>query len=449
MRPSYKRDIEHNYMILESPIKVQGSEYQIRMLLLNQIPGLLPCNMRIMDGMSSFYYEITSRQPLTRIYEVSQMKREDIASLITGIRKGINGMKSYLLNPDHLVLEPDYIYMEPETREIWLCCLPFYEGQITEGFRILAEFVLKHLDHSDSEAVVWGYEIYSEASKENYSLDTILQSVYAREYAERKESVKDVQYKPEEEQPQENYQEEEQSILPVSDQENTQKMKRKINWVVPAASVLILAAAAGASMAVDLNLTQMGGVLFLVGGIAVYFMQIRGDKKTDKGKAATKEPYRKKGDKKKGRYEEGIYREHREEEDRIEDGSGSLIREDYMQGIVGTEEYGETELLYNQVTEGFAALISENPQKRESIVLRDQISSVGKLKGKNDIVIPLPEVSRIHARIERKEEGYYLTDSNSRNGTYVNGVRLEANETVKLKDGDMVGFASALFFFQE
>lgn len=50
MQVSYKRDMNHNYLILDPEEQIYGSEYQIRMLSMNDIRGLLKCNMKKMDG---------------------------------------------------------------------------------------------------------------------------------------------------------------------------------------------------------------------------------------------------------------------------------------------------------------------------------------------------------------------------------------------------------------
>ena len=49
MNPTFRRDTDHNYMILDAPQEVRGDEYQVRMLVLNRIPGILSCKMRKMD----------------------------------------------------------------------------------------------------------------------------------------------------------------------------------------------------------------------------------------------------------------------------------------------------------------------------------------------------------------------------------------------------------------
>lgn len=56
-----------------------------------------------------------------------------------------------------------------------------------------------------------------------------------------------------------------------------------------------------------------------------------------------------------------------------------------------------------------------------------------------DIVLPDRVVSREHAYIQRREDGYYLYDRDSKNGTFVNGEAVEAGRL--LQDGDEIQVA--------
>jgi pSer/pThr/pTyr-binding forkhead associated (FHA) protein len=59
----------------------------------------------------------------------------------------------------------------------------------------------------------------------------------------------------------------------------------------------------------------------------------------------------------------------------------------------------------------------------------------------NDIVIDNVAVSRRHAQVEMKEgKGYVLRDLGSSNGTFLNGVQIDANDH-ELADGDVIGIA--------
>lgn len=63
----------------------------------------------------------------------------------------------------------------------------------------------------------------------------------------------------------------------------------------------------------------------------------------------------------------------------------------------------------------------------------------------NDIVISDAKVSSFHARLDRGPEGFVLVDLKSRNGSYVNGERMES---VQLNTGDEVRLGTALIAYK-
>ncbi len=64
---------------------------------------------------------------------------------------------------------------------------------------------------------------------------------------------------------------------------------------------------------------------------------------------------------------------------------------------------------------------------------------IGREVGEVDLLLPERQVSRKHARIERTEEGFVLTDLTSKNGTFLNGK--EVREPKQLQDGDEIQIA--------
>ena len=58
-------------------------------------------------------------------------------------------------------------------------------------------------------------------------------------------------------------------------------------------------------------------------------------------------------------------------------------------------------------------------------------------------------VSRRHARIIYNNGVFTITDLNSKNGTFINGAKLESSHKVVLNSGDSVTFANAEFVFRE
>ncbi len=62
----------------------------------------------------------------------------------------------------------------------------------------------------------------------------------------------------------------------------------------------------------------------------------------------------------------------------------------------------------------------------------------------NDIVLPQPTVSKVHAIATHAQGGWSLSDSRSSNGTFVDGVRLPPGEKRPLEDGAELRFGREL-----
>ena len=83
--------------------------------------------------------------------------------------------------------------------------------------------------------------------------------------------------------------------------------------------------------------------------------------------------------------------------------------------------------------------------------LTKKITRIGRAKTEtyNDDIhhlwIDKPTIGREHAFIEYKEEGYWLTDNDSTNGTFVNGKRVKGR--TRLKDGNRISFHDVQFLF--
>jgi serine phosphatase RsbU (regulator of sigma subunit) len=67
--------------------------------------------------------------------------------------------------------------------------------------------------------------------------------------------------------------------------------------------------------------------------------------------------------------------------------------------------------------------------------LEKEVITIGRSK-KNDLVLADQWLSRIHAEIRRDSSRHFIRDLDSRNGTYVNGMRL--SQRVPLQNGDVV-----------
>lgn len=115
MRTEYKRDMNHNYLILTGDERIDTDSYQVRMIVANAVPDLLQCRIQGIDGKFMVYYDITSRHSMTALFEEKKMDLESLQVILGGFIQIMEEMSEYLLNPCQLILEPNIsIWMRKE-----------------------------------------------------------------------------------------------------------------------------------------------------------------------------------------------------------------------------------------------------------------------------------------------------------------------------------------------
>ena len=74
--------------------------------------------------------------------------------------------------------------------------------------------------------------------------------------------------------------------------------------------------------------------------------------------------------------------------------------------------------------------------------------TVGKLAGSVDMVINDQSISRRHVKFAREGNRVCMTDLNSTNGTFKNGLRLQPNASEILEPGDEIRLGKLKFIYR-
>ncbi|KAL3850218.1 hypothetical protein ACJIZ3_012100 [Penstemon smallii] len=75
-----------------------------------------------------------------------------------------------------------------------------------------------------------------------------------------------------------------------------------------------------------------------------------------------------------------------------------------------------------------------------SYEIASDVVTVGRVREKADIVIPVPTVSGLHARIQKTEENLLITDLDSTNGTFIDERRLTPGVVAAASPGNLITF---------
>lgn len=110
------------------------------------------------------------------------------------------------------------------------------------------------------------------------------------------------------------------------------------------------------------------------------------------------------------------------------------------------EKFSDTAPLVKPSQIYFASLvIEEGADLGKEFLLSAAHSSIGR-RDTCDIVLNDNSISRRHAQIEKNNEGFYISDLNSTNGTHVNGLLID---TYKLTSGDVITLGNTILIFKE
>lgn len=493
----YKREMNHNYMIIKASDE-QSAGYEGHMLEGNHIEGLLKFRQRTTEDGVEFYYEITSRQPLSRILDNRFISYDEIRELLLSIDRILHRIEEFLLKEEQIILDPDYIYVDPENFSVYFCMIPRYSQCFPESLTELLQYILEKVNHREQKSVVLAYGLYHESLKSNYGMEDLLKYLSSTGDGKKKwngfEREKEC-YEKEEGEEFPNRNTERKNPFEWEDKRNQdgenewadteEGIKRRETFL---GEPLKGENREEVSVQENMEGVRTGGTglfLFMLAVLeaAVYFiLGISGFKQYGFILAV---------------FLSGIYLVYRlcfslffagKPKQNNEETTGSISSDDrdrdWIQSDRRTpnrvqrtsareEEDRSLQILFQSIDddshinsesqeERNTQLLSESTERQEKNAVLESSSRdretikipyvpflIGKNKEMNDYVLDYPTVSRLHLRIDKKEKVFILTDMNSTNGTVVNGYKLEANETVSVKDGDQVQIAGFTYKFRE
>lgn len=495
MNITYKREMKHNYMIVE-PNTARYDSYEVHMMAANCIEGLLKFRTKQVDEKKYYYYEITSKQPLSRLLSVMQLDAEKLSHLINGIARALDHMEVYLLKEEQILLDPDYIYIEPGEFRISLCLVPGYSGSFPEELSRLLQYLLGKVDHQDKDCVVMAYGLYQESLKENYGMEDLLR--LTGKEGGREERIENAAFERERRAGIGDAMELQEPEYGVWEQEEpdderytgTQRQrerpdmaltlrgdKRQGNQIdrnkIVKAVCFFLVLAAGVPFAVwvlygDDGLRRFMNLFFFLdaaGGLGlIVFTAVNLRKETTEKRRGSEEREREERERE-GREREGRERKQekkepgktRAERDREPENEAyhspwqmKFLEETDQDVGKEPEEECQTVLLTSAASPSAAVgsrCLHSLKKEIPDIAVSYFPFLIGKQEGLVDYVLAEDAVSRLHIRIDREGEEYRITDLNSTNGTTVAGKLLESNETAAISPGEEVYIANLGFVF--
>ena len=265
MKTEYRKESEHDYFIINSSRVKKG--FDLTMLEENRIDHLAPLTTGMLNGHLQLYYEITGYDPLTDVFEQIQatMSGSVIRRLFGDMGRAVNETQRYFLDEEDLVFDPECIFVSAVSGGHLFCCVPGRERSEDEDLK-LAEFILRHLDQEDQEAVQLGYGFYREMSAPGKRVADALREL--DDLSKQMPAAKEVPAAREESTEEEIFSQPKKERHPA--ERDPEKHRKQLGRTGKTALVLIPVSTLAALLLTILSgadLTAAGGLFFLAGAL--------------------------------------------------------------------------------------------------------------------------------------------------------------------------------------
>ncbi|AAK78023.1 pSer/pThr/pTyr-binding forkhead associated (FHA) protein [Clostridium acetobutylicum] len=435
-------------------------DYEVEMINNNPTSGALNIEIRQFNDKIKVLYDATGRIPIKEYLKGRTIRKSEFITILKNIAVCLLECKNYFLDEKKFLMDLETIFISEKDFSVNLLYLPFElitEEDINVTYRnlvksLIIDFVsieektseniiqetLKYLRKDDFNLV--GFKNYLESSETSgikvvdapeSNIQNKVESVPVRIENEPiqeevvKEPVVHHEIKPSNIDVTQNKSEEFNTDSNLKSKKvevksnTTGNKKRKILYIV--ISQVIAAAIIGIEVAFILKMLFMIiaiAVVVAVDVALVIFILLRGNKVetvADKRRANTS----------------FIKRDKEAKE------SKPSKRE------IVTEMSYETELLDSKT----AFLMSKKAGTVERIFINKDSFKIGRISGQADYISDNKAVGKLHAEIRKQNEKYYLIDLTSRNGTFVNGQKINSDELYEIRNGDTIMFANSEFTF--
>lgn len=420
---SYKRELNHSYLVLKSENSKRLSDYSTKMLFSNSIDGLLLCTPRFIDGETFFYYEITSQQSLSQIYEGKKFNANDLKVLFESLLKAITCMEDYLLDADLLLLHPDYIYQSIGSSSFCFCCFPPEPASSDKTFVSLTEYLLPKINHEDNPAVLLGYGLYKDSLESTLCKEILKNALTKSENAfEENHSFKEPL------QEEADFDDNSQVLMQPFFEEEAKQEKNSVWWLVGILlSLTAFCVCAYFCLHYRLISTFEAIVSFLLffllsgASLLIFFLVSKKQKKKSEPVVDFSSDFS-------PDFEPPVFQASKP---------------------LSSSHSSDTVLLQPDTCpaapSAFLTFVENN--QTHTVFLTKEFLLIGKHPDTSDLCLPVPTVSRLHARIRKEGTRFFIMDLNSKNGTSINGQFLSPQEEYQLCNNDRIQVSEVELIF--
>lgn len=484
---AYQNDSTASYLVIKAENNIPVINYQVIMLLNNKINGLLDFSMNYIEENLNCFYNVTSKCTLSGFISRKRFSRNEFLLTILSIINNLYHMKDFLLYENNILLDEKFIFVDPDSMSIYFAYLPFkncendvktfftrlifnlikFNEEISDNYiqRILEEMKkelfnlcslkllienllgedIKNSDpgtcianYADGRAGTASGEVFDKkpdiVAKGKIKIPKVINTAADSKAAYPKEIDPDRIFK---------------KIRPAGSIKNSDNSGSQTHEVkISSGSVIIFILQIFLVMSYVLTLNSniitksdspkitvlLLSFIFIAADILIIRLIL--EKKRKAGKLIKYEPLKFIALKMKGEGELKNKEYHDSTADKPSLNYQPLEENAYK---------GETMILKKKDTGNNPYL--QEKEGGEKIIINSNSFMIGRIENFVNYVIDNSAVGKIHAEITNENGEFFVMDCNSRNGTFLNDIRLVSNTKNKIRYNDILRLANKEYIF--
>ncbi len=416
MQVEFVRNLHNNYGRIRLEEKPEDDRYQYCILNRGGIRGLLDSDLRYLDGEAYLYYDITSKQSLTQLYDVRTLNREWVRDFMWSLKQIRLELARFLLDERNILWYPGNVFQEMEDNVFAFLYVPYLKEE--NGFAKLLDFFVEHIDYEDTRLVEYIYTVYERYEKhgESYLQEKIFEDLAI---LDKKEA------------------------LPEPAEETVEELKQNTPDAKESNRAQGIEATGRERF---MGRERLTGVNLLAGKERQMGREQSADRDqlTGRDRTASTDPLTASQEEAPRRKGLRSLMESKVKKTKELKSSGIFVEASAAEGeqkvaepVFYEESYGRTVYFEETAPEDKTCALY-TPEGRLLAKVDRPTMTVGKKRGEVTLCLEDASVSRMHARILKEGEEVYIEDLNSTNGTFKNGLRMQPYEKKKLEEGDEI-----------
>ncbi|HYF75450.1 MAG TPA: DUF6382 domain-containing protein [Candidatus Nitrosocosmicus sp.] len=434
---SFVTDCNGSYLVLFFDGGIKLIEHQAEIIGQNPSSVFIPFNIRRENERVSIYYNITSKIMLSQYLERKQLSRKELLDLLRGITRGLMLYSNYLLDLSGFIVDKDFIYINPATAEVSLVYVPapgvFDAVGAYKNF--LKDLIVNSASVDDNAKDNYLQRLLSYLKAEAFGLtdfDRLISELrsnggsntpashYGQEYIEMTGEAEAAAASP-----------------PASNGSSLAEfmgkapVSKNLTGIILLQLLIILAAAIVMLFLASRALMDMSsalGILIIAAALDVIAV---------KRISRKQESHMKKGD-------TGLNKVRQKPIQKAPKGENVSANK-----TPGVMRVYDTTLISEAESDGFPYLESVGAHIGERVIVGKDKFVIGRLDSMVDYIVPASTVGKLHAEITTRDGAYFIKDLNSKNGTYINDVRIPSNKEHEIRFNDRIRFSNFEYIFKQ